>query len=127
MWSRSNSCRPAIDPADPMGEARIKRIAVIGGGIAGLAAAHRLTEIAHERNSALEILLFEARERVGGAIATEHVDGFVVEAGPDSLISAKPWALALCERLGLEERLISTNPRSEEHTSELQSRADSSD
>src|ERR1044071_7553257 len=63
MWSRSNSCRPAIDPADPMGEARIKRIAVIGGGIAGLAAAHRLTEIAHERNSALEILLFEARER----------------------------------------------------------------
>ena len=93
-----------------MGEARIKRIAVIGGGIAGLAAAHRLTEIAHERNSALEILLFEARERVGGAIATEHVDGFVVEAGPDSLISAKPWALALCERLGLEERLISTNP-----------------
>jgi oxygen-dependent protoporphyrinogen oxidase len=93
-----------------MGEARSKRIAVIGGGIAGLAAAHRLTEIAREKNSALEILLFEARERVGGAIATEHVDGFVVEAGPDSLISAKPWALALCERLGLRERLISTNP-----------------
>src|ERR1051325_3495751 len=112
MWSRSNSCRPAIDPADPMGEARIKRIAVIGGGIAGLAAAHRLTEIAHERNSALEILLFEARERVGGAIATERFDGFLVEAGPDSFISAKPWALALCERLGLREHLIST--RSEE-------------
>jgi oxygen-dependent protoporphyrinogen oxidase len=93
-----------------MAEARVKRIAVVGGGIAGLAAAHRLTDIARAKNLALEILLFEARERVGGAIATEHVDGFVVEAGPDSFISAKPWALALCERLGLRERLISTNP-----------------
>ncbi len=87
-----------------------KRIAVVGGGIAGLAAAHRLTEIAREKNLAHEILLFEARERVGGAIATERVDGFVVEAGPDSFISAKPWALALCERLGLREHLISTSP-----------------
>ncbi|HEY1374636.1 MAG TPA: protoporphyrinogen oxidase [Candidatus Binatia bacterium] len=86
-----------------------KRIAVVGGGIAGLAAAHRLTEIAREKNLALEIILIEARERLGGAIATERVDGFVVESGPDSFISAKPWALALCERLGLRERLISTN------------------
>ena len=93
-----------------MAQSRVKRIAVVGGGIAGLAAAHRVTEIAREKNSALEILLFEARERVGGAIATERVDGFVVEAGPDSFISAKPWALALCERLGLREHLISTNP-----------------
>ena len=93
-----------------MAQSRVKRIAVVGGGIAGLAAAHRVTEIAREKNSALEIFLFEARERVGGAIATERVDGFVVEAGPDSFISAKPWALALCERLGLREHLISTNP-----------------
>jgi len=93
-----------------MAQSRVKRIAVVGGGIAGLAAAHRVTEIAREKNSALEILLFEARERVGGVVATERVDGFVVEAGPDSFISAKPWALALCERLGLREHLISTNP-----------------
>ncbi|HEY1266325.1 MAG TPA: protoporphyrinogen oxidase [Candidatus Binatia bacterium] len=93
-----------------MAEARVHRIAVVGGGIAGLAAAHRLTEIAREKNLALEILLIEERERVGGAVATERVDGFVVEAGPDSFISAKPWALALCERLGLGDRLISTNP-----------------
>jgi len=93
-----------------MAQSRVKRIAVVGGGIAGLAAAHRVTEIAREKNSALEILLFEARERVGGVVATERVDGFVVEAGPDSFISAKPWVLALCERLGLREHLISTNP-----------------
>src|SRR5262249_16258726 len=93
-----------------MAETRVQRIAVVGGGIAGLAAAHRLSEIAREKNLALEILLIEAGERLGGIIGTEHIDGFVVEAGPDSFISAKPWALALCERLGLGDRLISTNP-----------------
>jgi protoporphyrinogen/coproporphyrinogen III oxidase len=87
-----------------------KRVAVVGGGIAGLAAAHRLTELAREKNLACEIFLFEARERLGGSIATESVDGFLVEAGPDSLISAKPWGVKLCERLGLGARLISTNP-----------------
>src|SRR5690349_8301532 len=87
-----------------------KRIAVVGGGIAGLAAAHRLTELAREKTLACEIFLFETRERLGGSIATECVDGFLVEAGPDSLISAKPWGVNLCERLGLGQRLISTNP-----------------
>lgn len=91
----------------------LKRIAVIGGGIAGLAAAHRLTELAREKNLACEIALFEARERLGGAIATERVDGFLVEAGPDSLISAKPWGVKLCERLGLGPCLIATNPSRE--------------
>lgn len=93
-----------------MAERLTRRIAVIGGGIAGLAAAHRLTELACEKNLALEISLCEARERLGGSIATEHVDGFLVEAGPDSLISAKPWGVKLCERVGLGRRLISTNP-----------------
>jgi oxygen-dependent protoporphyrinogen oxidase len=93
-----------------MAESSAKRIAVVGGGIAGLAAAHRATELAREKNLPLEIVLFEARPRLGGAIATERVDGFLVEAGPDSLISAKPWGVKLCERLGLGPRLISTNP-----------------
>ena len=93
-----------------MADSLSKRIAVIGGGIAGLAAAHRVTELAREKNLALEISLFEARGRLGGSIATEAVDGFLVEAGPDSLISAKPWGVKLCERLGLGPRLISTNP-----------------
>src|SRR3954471_11274572 len=92
-----------------MAESVAKRIAVIGGGIAGLAAAHRLAELARDKNVNVDVRLLEARARVGGTIATERVDGFLIEAGPDSMISAKPWAVELCQRLGLGPRLISTN------------------
>ncbi len=83
-------------------------IIVIGGGIAGLAAAHRLMELNNERSLDLEVLLLEASPRLGGTIATEQVGDFLVEAGPDSFITEKPWALRLCERLGLTSRLVST-------------------
>src|SRR5215831_5103133 len=85
-----------------------RRIVVVGGGIAGLAAAHRLFELSRERSLRLEVTLLEASSRLGGAIATERVDDFLVEAGPDSFISEKPSALRLCERLGLASRLVST-------------------
>ena len=84
------------------------RIVVIGGGIAGLAAAHRLLELRDAQALDLEVLLLEASHRLGGCIATERVGDFVIEAGPDSFISEKPWALRLCERLGLVPRLVST-------------------
>lgn len=87
------------------------RVVVVGGGIAGLAAAHRILELARERGRTLEFTLVEARERLGGTIATERTDGFVIEAGPDSFISEKPWALALAERLGLSDRLVKTDDR----------------
>jgi len=86
------------------------RIIVVGGGISGLVAAHRLGELARNRNLDLEILLLEAAGRLGGVISTERVNDFIVEAGPDSFITEKPWALELCERLGIGSRLISTNP-----------------
>ena len=88
-----------------------RRIVVVGGGIAGLAAAHRLVELARQRDRAVDLTLVEARARLGGTIATERTDGFLVEAGPDSFISEKPWALALCERLGLTDRLVRTDDR----------------
>ncbi len=87
------------------------RVAVVGGGIAGLAAAHRLTELSRARGIALEITLLEARDRLGGTIATERAGGFLIEAGPDSFLSEKPWALALCQRLGVSDRLVRTNDR----------------
>src|SRR5437763_3278504 len=87
------------------------RLVVVGGGIAGLAAAHRAVELARERGIALELTLLEARERLGGTIATERMGGFLVEAGPDSFLSEKPWALALCRRLGVEHRLVRTDDR----------------
>ena len=87
------------------------KLVVIGGGITGLAAAHRAVELARERGAALDLTLIEARERLGGTIASERVDGFLVEAGPDSFLSEKPWALALCRRLGVEDRLVRTDDR----------------
>ena len=81
---------------------------MVGGGIAGLAAAHRLVELNKENSLGLEVMLLEASSRLGGTIATERVDDFIVEAGPDSFITEKPWALRLCERLGLAPRLVST-------------------
>jgi oxygen-dependent protoporphyrinogen oxidase len=87
------------------------KLVVVGGGIAGLSAAHRAVELARERGSTLELTLIEARERLGGSIASERVDGFLVEAGPDSFLSEKPWALALCRRLGVEDRLVRTDDR----------------
>ena len=86
----------------------MQRIVVIGGGIAGLAAAHRLTELAGANERSIDIKLLEASGRLGGAIATERVGEFLVEAGPDSFITEKPWALKLCDRIGLTHRLVST-------------------
>jgi oxygen-dependent protoporphyrinogen oxidase len=90
--------------------ARLKLV-VVGGGITGLAAAHRAVELARERSAELELTLVEARDRLGGTIATEQAGGFLVEAGPDSFLSEKPWALALCRRLGVEDRLVRTDDR----------------
>ena len=87
------------------------RLAVVGGGVAGLAAAHRAVELARARGLALDLSLFEASDRMGGTIQTERHEGFLVEAGPDSFLSEKPWALALCQRLGIEHRLIPTDDR----------------
>ena len=87
------------------------KVVVVGGGIAGLSAAHRAVELGRERQLPVELTLLEARPRLGGTIATEHVDGFLVESGPDSFLSEKPWALALCRRLGVEDRLVRTDDR----------------
>jgi len=87
------------------------RLVVIGGGIAGLSAAHRAVERARERGQRLELTVLEAADRLGGIIQTERRDGFLVECGPDSFISDKPWALDLCRRLGIEDRLVGTSDR----------------
>jgi len=84
---------------------RTVQVAVVGGGIAGLAAADRAAEVLGRG----EVLLLEAAGRLGGKIATEHVDGYVVEGGPDCFLAAKPAGLELCRRIGLAERLRPTN------------------
>jgi protoporphyrinogen/coproporphyrinogen III oxidase len=88
-----------------------KRVAVIGGGITGLAAAFRLMELAAVRAIPLQVTLFERGARLGGALDTTRRDGFVIETGADSFLSEKPAAAELAKRLGLENELIGTNPR----------------
>jgi oxygen-dependent protoporphyrinogen oxidase len=83
----------------------------VGGGIAGLAAAHRALEIARERGRTVDLTLLEARHRLGGTIETERAGGYVIEGGPDAFLTEKPAALALCRRLGLQARLIGTDER----------------
>lgn len=88
-----------------------RRIAVIGGGISGLAAAHRLIELSATAGRPIEVTLFEASDRLGGIIRTTRFEDCIIDEGPDSFITNKPWGVDLCRRLGLEDRLIPTDNR----------------
>lgn len=87
-----------------------KKVIIVGGGITGLSTAYFLQEKMKENGLAIDCTLIESDSRFGGKVVTERVDGFVIEGGPDSFITQKPWALDLCKRLGLTDRLIQTNP-----------------
>src|ERR1035438_1456614 len=84
------------------------RTAIIGGGIAGLAAAYEL-EKARAAGAAGDYTLFESRSRLGGSLASEVVDGAVLERGPDSFLTEKSAAAQLCRELGLGADLIPSN------------------
>lgn len=77
-------------------------VAVVGGGISGLAAAYELQarRVPH--------VLLERSSRLGGVIRTEQVDGFTIDGGPDALLVQKPAAIELCSELGLGGRLVPT-------------------
>ncbi len=77
---------------------------IVGGGISGLSAAYELDR------RGLPFTLLEASPRLGGLIRTDYIDGFIVEAGPESVLAQKPAALQLCQELGLAARIISSLP-----------------
>jgi oxygen-dependent protoporphyrinogen oxidase len=102
---------PACGLRRPGYESRVdavKRIAIIGGGISGLSAAFSL-ELQRRRGVPIDYVVFESSERFGGVIRTERVNDCVVEAGPDSFLTEKPWAVELCRELGLGDQLIGSN------------------
>ncbi len=84
----------------------MKKVAIVGSGISALACAVALKE------EGVDFVVFEKGPAAGGKLLTEKVDGFVVEAGPDSFLPEKPWTLDLIRKVGLEDQLLATN---EEH------------
>ncbi len=87
----------------------MKHVAIVGGGIAGMAAAFALQQKALSSSQPVQVTLLESNQRLGGKIVTYQQDGFVLEGGPDSFITQKPWGLTLCREIGIEDELIPCN------------------
>ena len=94
----------------------MKRIAIVGGGISGLSAAYTI-EQKRQSGTPVEYVLFESSPRLGGVLATERVDGCLVEAGPESFLTEKPWAADLCCKIGLATNLSARTTRNARRTS----------
>ncbi len=88
----------------------MKKVIIVGGGIAGLSTAWFLSKQATARGIQIGITVVERENRLGGLIQTIHRDGCLMEAGPDAFLSEKPAAADLCRSIGLEAELIPTNP-----------------
>jgi oxygen-dependent protoporphyrinogen oxidase len=86
----------------------MKRVAIVGGGVAGLTAAYELSQLAR-RGVPLQGVLFEASTRLGGIVETVHEGGFVIECGPDAWVTEKPWARELADELGLADEVMPSN------------------
>ena len=91
-----------------MAERAGQKIVVIGGGVAGLAAAYRLHELTASHQFPIEVILLEAGTRLGGALETIRHGDCILECGADSILSEKPQAIALAERLGLGDQIVRT-------------------
>jgi len=89
----------------------VKRVAIIGGGIAGLATAYYLDRRIRERGLPLVCRLFEAAPALGGVIRSERIDGFLLDTGPDSLFRGKPAAAHLAREIGLGDELLDASPQ----------------
>ncbi|HOP78109.1 MAG TPA: FAD-dependent oxidoreductase, partial [Thermogutta sp.] len=90
----------------PDAPARPFRVAVIGAGISGLAAAWQIRRLRPEA----ELAVFEQQHSVGGVLGTVRENGFQVERSADNFITTLPWGVQLCRELALEDQLVTTHP-----------------
>lgn len=87
----------------PEAQQESRQVVIVGAGISGLSAAYTL------RQAGIDFLVVDRAPRAGGVIETRHIEGCLVEGGPDSYLSQKPWATALIRKLGMEDDLIGSN------------------
>ncbi|MDA8100655.1 MAG: protoporphyrinogen oxidase [Nitrospiraceae bacterium] len=85
------------------------KVIIIGGGIAGMAAAVHLKAGAKVHDKQVDVLVLEKGGRIGGKILTEKIGDYLVEAGPDSFLPEKVQALHLARQVGLEPELLPSN------------------
>lgn len=85
-------------------------VAIVGGGISGLATCYYLNELTKHTEQEIHLTLIESGDSLGGKIVTDYDNGMTIEGGPDSFFTQKPWALELCADLGLTESLVAANP-----------------
>ncbi|MDA0567237.1 protoporphyrinogen oxidase [Streptomonospora sp. S1-112] len=83
---------------------RQPHVVVVGAGVSGLTAAHRLTR------SGFRVTVLEAAPRVGGKLHASPVAGVPVDAGAESVLARRPEALDLITELGLADRLVHPAP-----------------
>ena len=86
----------------------MRRIAIIGGGVSGLAAATAIWR-AKQAGADVDFNLFERSERLGGVMVTERIDDCLIEAGPDSFLSEKTYGADFCKTFGLGDQIIGSN------------------
>jgi protoporphyrinogen/coproporphyrinogen III oxidase len=86
---------------------RPARVAVVGGGVSGLTAAYRLLSL----GAPVDVVVFETEQRAGGKVRSVDVGGLRLPAGADSFVARKPWAVDLCQELGLGAELVAPAAR----------------
>ncbi len=81
------------------------RIAIVGGGISGLATAYAIEHVAAARGLAVETIVLEKNRRPGGKVQSISEEGYLCERGPNGFLDNKPMTLELCDRIGIRDQL----------------------